>query len=97
MLKKLIYKIFFVFLFISQIAYGDTFGFVADGGNYYKTVNESSDGTIQIGVTESGNNGYNLTFRLYVDYTTNVSTSNWKEGTKLRWKRQKLTIVDWPS
>ena len=78
--KNFIYKSFLVLLFIAQIAYGDTFGFVPDGGNYYEAFTENNDATVQIKVDETGGNGFNLTFRLNVDYTTNVSTTEFTNG-----------------
>ena len=58
----------------------DTFGFKPDGSNYFKTVSEATDGTIQISVTDEGSAGFSLNFQLHVDYTSVVSTTNWKDN-----------------
>ena len=79
MLLKRIY-IFFTLLYLSiGIILADTFGFVAVGSNYYKSVSEATDGTIQISVTDEGATGTSINFQLHVDYTTNPSTAEHKD------------------
>ena len=73
MLKRIYISLIILTLF-ADVLRADTFGFVPDGSNYYETFAESVDPTIQIKVDETGGNGFSVTFRLYVDYTTNVST-----------------------
>ena len=81
MLFRRLYIAFIVpFLFLRSLD-ANTFGFKPDGSNYYKTVSEATDGTIQILVEDDdGVAGFSLNFQLHVDYTTNVSTTNWSNG-----------------
>ena len=78
MLIRRLYKIYIVsgliFFFDAQ-----TFGFKPDGSNYYKSVSEATDGTIQILVEDDdGVAGFSTIFSFTCDYTTNVSTWNYE-------------------
>ena len=83
----LIRRLHISFLVLGIIFYSldaQTFGFKPDGSNYYKSVSEATDGTIQITVQDDdGVAGFSINFQLVIDYTTNVSTSNFTS--LLRW------------
>ncbi|MDA9935321.1 hypothetical protein N9C41_01930, partial [Candidatus Marinimicrobia bacterium] len=80
MFSKKIYLVLVLFVLFSMPLMADTFGFKPDGSNYFKTVSEATDGTIQISVTDEGSAGFSLNFQLHVDYTSVVSTTNWKDN-----------------
>ena len=80
MFSKKIYLVLVLFVLFSMPLMADTFGFRPDGSNYFKTVSEATDGTIQISVTDEGSAGFSLNFQLHVDYTSVVSTTNWKDN-----------------
>ena len=73
----LIRRLYIAFLVLGIIFYSldaQTFGFKPDGSNYYKSVSEATDGTIQITVQDDdGVAGFSINFQLVIDYTTNVS------------------------
>ena len=77
----LIRRLYIAFIVSGLIFYSldaQTFGFKPDGSNYYKSVSEATDGTIQILVEDDdGVAGFSINFQLHIDYTTNVSTSNY--------------------
>ena len=80
MLIRRLYTAFIVSVLIFYSLDAQTFGFKPDGSNYYKSVSEATDGTIQILVEDDdGVAGFSINFQLHIDYT-NVSTSNYKDG-----------------
>ena len=98
MLKR--FYISYIILTLSAgFLHADTFGFVPDGSNYYETFSEDVDPTIQIKVDETGGNGFSVTFRLYVDYTTNVSTTEWTRNGlgSGYWKDWDVSSISWAS
>ena len=81
MLIRRLYIAFIVSVLIFYSLDAQTFGFKPDGSNYYKSVSEATDGTIQILVEDDdGVAGFSINFQLHIDYTNNVSTSNYTEG-----------------
>ena len=78
MSSKKTYLVLVLFALFSRSLMADTFGFKPDGSNYFKTVSESTDGTIQISVTDEGSAGFSLNFQLHVDnnHSQNYCPSN---------------------
>ena len=81
MIIKKIYQIILGLVILICSLEAQTFGFKPDGSNYFKSVSEGTDGTIQITVQDDdGAAGFSINFQLVIDYTTNVSTSNFEDG-----------------
>ena len=99
----LIRRLYIAFIVSGLIFYSldaQTFGFKPDGSNYYKSVSEATDGTIQILVEDDdGVAGFSINFQLHIDYTTNVSTSNYENGGSGNgyWRDWNPSGVSWTS
>ena len=82
MFYKYSYKLLILCSFFTSLIFGIEIGLVdiASDGTYAKAYAESVDGTIQLEVTDNAGVQSAFSFLLRVDYTTNVSTSNFTDG-----------------